>query len=866
MNKKFLSAILFGALMVSSTGTFVSCKDYDDDIENLQGQITANADAIKALQDLVGSGKYVTSVAKTADGHGITFTFNQGDPVTITLDDETGSGDVVKVVDGILYINDEPQELKVATSETKPSIIMQDGVWAVLQEDGTYKSTGVPVSGVSVAGSEVDGFTLTIFDKDGNKQEVKVPSASSLVTSIAIAVPVVEDEDSLLNEKNVVYYGSKELINVSEVKYPKDAIISALNEDGTRGVAVNVVVTPTNIDPADLKFNLVNSEGATIFEEAVVSTPKGALQRAAMDGVYTLHFALKEGVTVADIKKGSIISQDDALAVVCGKAATAFEYKAGLENAATITQGKTTGNYTASANTYVKLGETYSLFGKGYAVDPSANPNAAAQAFLTQLEGVSDIALSLDENLKSLYGITIDGTNFTISNEAAYGKEITFTVKYTNSASVAKNSIQSANLKVTVQKAAVTAGVTLKASHVLSTDTKKNTVYLPLADLAASVTAAGDKIVWNNADAFTYNTVANNTPAEGFALTSSKKYGATPANLKITKDTELGGFTLVKSDKKAATKLSEAAYLAITVDPEQANVTADVYSALIQFVVTGNDVDGQSKTLTLPATVELTLTNTTSAVSRIPMYFDGDKLAAYGAVPTGANLLYDVKTAYNNADKAVDFTVTAKADKDKWTVNGSTVNIPLDKLYTATQKFEVSYKHFENATYNAATETIYITGQSPIKDGTITVSKTTLDLATGSDSFLSADVAGKDAFNKAYKLLNSFTAEVLNADGTVKTAAAAKDVQDTRIDDIKLVATGENAGAFEVTYVYKKIEDGKLVNAEDTDADAKLVGWTIALKPNTAIQNGATITFDLNITDKWGVELPAQKVSLTVKK
>ena len=866
MNKKFLSAILFGALMVSSTGTFVSCKDYDDDIENLQGQITANADAIKALQDLVGSGKYVTSVAKTADGHGITFTFNQGDPVTITLDDETGSGDVVKVVDGILYINDEPQELKVATSETKPSIIMQDGVWAVLQEDGTYKSTGVPVSGVSVAGSEVDGFTLTIFDKDGNKQEVKVPSASSLVTSIAIAVPVVEDEASLLNEKNVVYYGSKELINVSEVKYPKDAIISALNEDGTRGVAVNVVVTPTNIDPADLKFNLVNSEGATIFEEAVVSTPKGALQRAAMDGVYTLHFALKEGVTVADIKKGSIISQDDALAVVCGKAATAFEYKAGLENAATITQGKTTGNYTASANTYVKLGETYSLFGKGYAVDPSANPNAAAQAFLTQLEGVSDIALSLDENLKSLYGITIDGTNFTISNEAAYGKEITFTVKYTNSASVAKNSIQSANLKVTVQKAAVTAGVTLKASHVLSTDTKKNTVYLPLADLAASVTAAGDKIVWNNADAFTYNTVANNTPAEGFALTSSKKYGATPANLKITKDTELGGFTLVKSDKKAATKLSEAAYLAITVDPEQANVTADVYSALIQFVVTGNDVDGQSKTLTLPATVELTLTNPTSAVSRIPMYFDGDKLAVYGAVPTGANLLYDVKTAYNNADKAVDFTVTAKADKDKWTVNGSTVNIPLDKLYTATQKFEVSYKHFENATYNAATETIYITGQSPIKDGTITVSKTTLDLATGSDSFLSADVAGKDAFNKAYKLLNSFTAEVLNADGTVKTAAAAKDVQDTRIDDIKLVATGENAGAFEVTYVYKKIEDGKLVNAEDTDADAKLVGWTIALKPNTAIQNGATITFDLNITDKWGVELPAQKVSLTVKK
>ena len=43
MNKKFLSAILFGALTVASTSTFVSCKDYDDDIDYLQEQIDQNA-------------------------------------------------------------------------------------------------------------------------------------------------------------------------------------------------------------------------------------------------------------------------------------------------------------------------------------------------------------------------------------------------------------------------------------------------------------------------------------------------------------------------------------------------------------------------------------------------------------------------------------------------------------------------------------------------------------------------------------------------------------------------------------------------------------------------------------------------------
>ena len=59
MRKKYLSALLFGALLFASTGTFTSCKDYDDDINNLQQQITSNKDAIAALQKLVGEGKWV---------------------------------------------------------------------------------------------------------------------------------------------------------------------------------------------------------------------------------------------------------------------------------------------------------------------------------------------------------------------------------------------------------------------------------------------------------------------------------------------------------------------------------------------------------------------------------------------------------------------------------------------------------------------------------------------------------------------------------------------------------------------------------------------------------------------------------------
>ena len=41
MNKKFLSVILFSALMVGTAGTFTSCKDYDDDIEICKDKLTS---------------------------------------------------------------------------------------------------------------------------------------------------------------------------------------------------------------------------------------------------------------------------------------------------------------------------------------------------------------------------------------------------------------------------------------------------------------------------------------------------------------------------------------------------------------------------------------------------------------------------------------------------------------------------------------------------------------------------------------------------------------------------------------------------------------------------------------------------------
>ena len=81
MNKKFLSAILFGALMVSSTGTFVSCKDYDDDIDNLQEQINKLATKEDMTSQIATLQAALTTAAKDASR----LVFAQNNAITVNV-------------------------------------------------------------------------------------------------------------------------------------------------------------------------------------------------------------------------------------------------------------------------------------------------------------------------------------------------------------------------------------------------------------------------------------------------------------------------------------------------------------------------------------------------------------------------------------------------------------------------------------------------------------------------------------------------------------------------------------------------------------------------------------------------------------
>ena len=91
MNKGFLKIALLSAVCASMPASFTSCKDYDDDINNLQTQIDNIKIDLKKLQEKIDAGAVITGVEKTAEGIVIKLSDGKSYTVTNGKDGEAGA-------------------------------------------------------------------------------------------------------------------------------------------------------------------------------------------------------------------------------------------------------------------------------------------------------------------------------------------------------------------------------------------------------------------------------------------------------------------------------------------------------------------------------------------------------------------------------------------------------------------------------------------------------------------------------------------------------------------------------------------------------------------------------------------------------
>ena len=284
MRKKYLSALLFGALLFASAGTFTSCKDYDDDINNLQTQVTDVKNAVAELQKLIGDGKFVTNVV--AENNGLKITWNDGQSTIIenVINGEAQKGDVITFDSetGEILINGEGTGYYASkdaeTGEIKVPYVNADGALVLINEKGEEVVTNILTSPVTAVENSDGSVTLTIR-ANGTTQSVIIPSAASMLSEVElVGYQKLPDDLTGTGTKENGFYtmhvGNIEArpYRVGSSDYMKDwkgNKPKLVKDDVTCAYDMNGLVAriaPSQVDAKELNFSLVN----TLGEEAPI--------------------------------------------------------------------------------------------------------------------------------------------------------------------------------------------------------------------------------------------------------------------------------------------------------------------------------------------------------------------------------------------------------------------------------------------------------------------------------------------------------------------------------------------------------------------------------------------------------------------
>ena len=345
MRKKYLSALLFGALLFASAGTFTSCKDYDDDINNLSQRIDQVASDLNDLKTKVDAlGGYVENVS-FADG--VLSVTTGGNTVTYNIPDKTGVNEVtlalegnnlvltvdgtattielpagesgetpeipeIEVIDGVLYINGEAQDLKVDV-ESNVTIIE-----STIPGNETYT---VMVNGeeVTFAKAFADVKISLVTENDGNDfyfTDAKFANKN--------ATAVSQNGTPSGKQENGIHW----TILSQDVKWdgPKGDLKAGLVVGQV--TAAEVSVRPINYDLTTAELTLVSSKGE-VAPVTVIAT-KGQKEGP-----------LSNGTRSADVNYSGVDQGDYVLSLVFDKFTAGKEAEEIISKFANATQ---TGN------------------------------------------------------------------------------------------------------------------------------------------------------------------------------------------------------------------------------------------------------------------------------------------------------------------------------------------------------------------------------------------------------------------------------------------------------------------------------------------------------------------------------------------
>ena len=832
--------------MVTSAGTFVSCKDYDDDIDNLQGQIDANKAGIEELKKLIGEGDYVTNVTK--DGDNIVVSFKNAGDKTIELKDEVGS--ICKVENGELYIDGKATGIKISAdapvTEFKPAVKVEDGKWAVLQADGTYKTTGIPATGVTVSGSQTEGFILTFVNAEGEETVIELPTAASRITSLSVA----NGAETTVKLNKYTFGITAENKKAWEKATGKTVTSAKFIVADNAENKVSVRVNPVDVDATAIEFVAINGKNEVLPNVTFVANEDKnyatEVRAAYGNGLY--HMTVKQ-FTLADDKASDAL--DKAMANDKGYYA--------------LTANKV---YRAEYNMKFQIEAATAAIGDILVDDKEVENEAvtvdagkAHSVTVENEEDLYDLYLSASQEDIKLFGLEFDNEKgtFTITKtpDVVTAANFDLTVHtLDNSGEVAEETITVTLSDVIVTDADyATRTLAIVANNTEDVSKDKNFF---TADMATMTKALGNELdAWKRK-------VANASVAFYSDAKCEKAVEGDKGVVLTFVDAE--GKELTENAIKSAVDMKFAVTNATASKAFKVNT---VYYAKVTFTTTG---DSELNSVVVP--FKFTVPTLASMFATEAAVFKGDVAYAYMNVAdqTSGEAAYSLKRAfakypevsldmddetaivgdYTSADLAdvaetfdENAKITLKADVDA----DEKTNIPAG--YAKELIVIASDKDYEGWAYGEGEgEYVFkVKVMSPIFEGTVTSIESAVEIpATSVDGYKlgNKDIQGTTYNKVAYKVLQ----DAVNEKGEGYW-------QRPEIASVEAAVASDR--------VIKIGNEGKAVDAAmATDGKTVVEGYIQVLPQNIATTTEETI--NVSVTDTWGfVKVNPIKVKVTVE-
>ena len=871
MNKKFLSAILFGALMVTSTGTFVSCKDYDDDIDSINKELTEIKSQIAALQNKVDAGNYVTNITKAENGINVTFS--------------NGTTSFVETATVV---------------EKNETATIVGGEWVITKADGSKVETGIPASGVIATKNDKGQWILSVYNAAGEKQTITLPSAASLMSEVELKgylyasaykkyvgtshggfvyAPIAE---AAYGNGNYVDYnfsivaGSKSgSLTDAQKAWNKEEMTKkltagqALSTISSFNSAVLVRIAPASVDASELEFSFVDTKmGGVDVELGTPEAYTGMLTREDYYGEVNSRAASENGLWMVPVSaKEGIVYENEA--GYMSQFLVKDEYS--NENMYKLFGLKEKEGFVSDYKYSFYRDEQISLT-SGYNKYISATLNKEASVVFTEPRCVYDAHLHFTEADVIRWGIQYsgNGVDFTITklNDELTVPTITAEVHYVT----LDGAVNKGEIKIDVYKKIITSEY--ESTNIkLNSDNKKNNFAVSLDKMFTDL-GNDASVLWKN----------------DVVKAQVKYYRVAEGNELVDQEITNSHITtsFLKADGNAiasvSTGLVEAALGATAKVKVQVNHEASLdrtkqYYALVRFA-RESDVINEVKvpfTISIPTLAEL--------LKKEQVVFGGTAdgtavLNEYDYALDNNAVQYSLKYAFNgleDAFKAATFTFVfdgnQKIGNDKVT---SLVNMVRGDQATAIVEFNKANKGHEKA-YNKALNILVADGAaylgnaaykytkeeraevaftlklvSPIEQGTLTAKNgesaiiEVVATEDGTAKLKESDLVAKTYAGIAY---NVFMTKTAGADGyaTAYSSPYLKPVA------VKFESTNTN--------VFK-------VDAEGTpalfDEDGKIAaeGYTTITPMNVAYTDAVPVK--VTVTDVWGYTKEV-KVSVKVK-